>query len=92
MAARCPKPDTKYRRGRQDVSPVKNAQGEIVGRISGDITERKRNEEHLARLAHEGEHRDKNILATVRGIVELSHVDTPDDLKRAIGARVIGAC
>jgi hypothetical protein len=73
------------------VSPVKNAQGEIIGasKISRDITERKRNEEYLALLAHEAEHRTKNILATVRGIVELSHADTPEDLKRAIGARVM---
>jgi PAS domain S-box-containing protein len=49
------------------VSPVKNAQGKIVGasKIARDITERRRNDQHVAILAREAEHRTKNILATV---------------------------
>jgi PAS domain S-box-containing protein len=72
------------------VSPVKNAQGEIVGaaKIARDITERKRNEEHIAVLAREAEHRTKNILATVQATVTLSHSDTADGLKRAIEGRI----
>jgi PAS domain S-box-containing protein len=72
------------------VSPVKNAQGKIVGasKIARDITERKRNDEHIAALAHEAEHRTKNILATVQATVNLSHSDTPDGFKRAIEGRI----
>jgi PAS domain S-box-containing protein len=72
------------------VSPVKNAQGKIVGasKIARDITERKRNEEHIATLAREAEHRTKNILATVQATVSLSHSDTTDGLKRAIEGRI----
>jgi PAS domain S-box-containing protein len=72
------------------VSPVKNAQGEIVAAsaIARDTTERKHNEEHIATLAREAEHRTKNILATVQATVHLSHSDTADGLKRAIEGRL----
>jgi PAS domain S-box-containing protein len=72
------------------VSPIKNAQGRIVGAsaIARDITERKRNEEHIATLAREAEHRTKNILATVQATVHLSHSNTADGLKRAIEGRL----
>jgi PAS domain S-box-containing protein len=41
------------------VSPIKNAQGKIVGaaKIARDITDRKRNDEHITMLAREAEHR-----------------------------------
>ena len=72
------------------VSPVKNAQGKVVGasKIARDITERKRNDEHTAMLAREAEHRTKNILATVQATVNLSHSDTADGVKRAIEGRI----
>jgi PAS domain S-box-containing protein len=72
------------------VSPIKNAQGKIVGasKIARDITERKRNDEHIAMLAREAEHRTKNILATVQATVNLSHSDSIDGLKRAIEGRI----
>jgi PAS domain S-box-containing protein len=72
------------------VSPVKNAQGKIIGasKIARDITERKRRDDHIAILAREAEHRTKNILATVQATVNLSHSDTPDGLKRAIEGRI----
>jgi PAS domain S-box-containing protein len=43
------------------VSPIKNAQGEIVGasKIARNITERKRNDEHIVTLAREAQHRTK---------------------------------
>jgi PAS domain S-box-containing protein len=49
------------------VSPVKNAEGKIVGasKIARDITEQKSNQERIATLAREAEHRSKNLLATV---------------------------
>jgi PAS domain S-box-containing protein len=72
------------------VSPIKNAQGRIIGasKIARDITERKRNDEQIAMLAREAEHRTKNILATVQATVSLSHSDTADGLKCAIAGRI----
>src|SRR5262249_1151706 len=72
------------------VSPVRNAQGKIIGasKIARDITERKQNDDYLATLAREAEHRTKNILAIVQATVNLSHSDTPDGLKRAIEGRI----
>jgi PAS domain S-box-containing protein len=72
------------------VSPVTNAQGEIVGaaKIARDVTERKRDVEHIAMLAREAEHRTKNILATVQATVNLSRSGTTDGLKRAIEGRI----
>ena len=72
------------------VSPVTSAEGEIVGasKIARDITERKRNEEQIATLAREAEHRTKNVLATVRATVNLSQSKTLDGLKRAIEGRI----
>jgi PAS domain S-box-containing protein len=72
------------------VSPVSNAEGEILGasKIARDITERKRSEEQIATLAREAEHRAKNVLATVQATVNLSQSETADGLKRAIEGRI----
>jgi PAS domain S-box-containing protein len=72
------------------VSPVKNAEGKIVGasKIARDITERKRTEAQVVVLAREAEHRAKNVLATVQATVHLSQADTPDGLKQAIEGRI----
>ena len=72
------------------VSPVKNSRGKLIGasKIARDITERKRSEAQIVNLAHEAEHRTKNILATVQAAVHLSHSNTPDDLKRLIEGRI----
>jgi PAS domain S-box-containing protein len=72
------------------VSPVTNAQGEIVGasKIARDVSERKRNDEHIAMLAREAEHRTKNIFATVQATVNLSRAKTVAGFKRAIEGRI----
>jgi PAS domain S-box-containing protein len=72
------------------ISPIKDAKGRVVGasKIGRDITERKRNEEQIAMLAGEAEHRAKNVLATVLATVHLTQSDTPDGLKRAIAGRI----
>ncbi len=72
------------------VSPVKNGQGKIVGasKIARDITVRKRNEEQIALLAREAEHRAKNVLATVQATVQLTQADTPEGVKQAIAGRI----
>jgi PAS domain S-box-containing protein len=72
------------------VSPVKNAEGKIVGasKIARDITEQKRNQEQIVTLAREAEHRSKNLLASVQATVRLSQSDTSEGLKQAITGRV----
>jgi PAS domain S-box-containing protein len=72
------------------VSPVKDADGKIVGasKIARDITEQKRNQELIATLAREAEHRSKNMLANVQAAVNLSRADTPEELKAAIAGRI----
>jgi PAS domain S-box-containing protein len=72
------------------VSPIKNAEGKIVGasKIARDITEQKRNQEQIATLAREAEHRSKNLLANVQAIVNLSQSETSEGLKRAIEGRI----
>ena len=65
------------------MSPRKNAEGEIVGasKIARDITEQKRSQEQIATLAREAEHRSKNMLATVRAMIRLSHSHTTEGLE-----------
>lgn len=72
------------------ISPVKNAEGKIVGasKIARDITEQKRSQEQIATLAREAEHRSKNLLAVVQASVNLSQSDTSEGLKRAIEGRI----
>jgi PAS domain S-box-containing protein len=72
------------------ISPIKTAEGKIIGasKIARDISEQKRAEERIATLAREAQHRTKNILATVQATVNLSHADTPEDLKEAIQGRI----
>jgi PAS domain S-box-containing protein len=72
------------------ISPIKNAQGRIIGasKIARDITERKRAEAQIVTLAREAEHRAKNILANVQATVRLSNADTTEGLKRSIEGRI----
>jgi PAS domain S-box-containing protein len=72
------------------VSPVKNANGEVVGasKIARDVSEQKRAQEQIATLAREAEHRSKNLLANVVATVKLSQSDTPAGLKQAIEGRI----
>jgi two-component system CheB/CheR fusion protein len=72
------------------VSPIKNADGKIIGasKIARDISERKRTEAQMLHLAREAEHRTKNILATVQAAVRLSNSDTVEDFKKAVFGRI----
>jgi PAS domain S-box-containing protein len=73
------------------VSPVKNAEGKIVGasKSARDITEQKRSQEQIATLAREAEHRSKNLLAIVQATVHLSQANTSEGLKQAIEGRIL---
>jgi two-component system, chemotaxis family, CheB/CheR fusion protein len=72
------------------VSPIKDAEGRIVGasKIARDISERKRKERHIALLAREVDHRSKNLLALVQATVQLTQAETADELKAAISGRL----
>lgn len=72
------------------VSPIRSLDGQIVGAcsVTRDITERKRNEERIAMLAREAEHRTKNVLQAVQTVVHLSHAAAPHELKRVIQGRI----
>jgi len=72
------------------VSPIKGAEGQVVGasKIARDISERKRSEAQISALAREAEHRAKNLLANVKAMVKLSQADTLEGLKEAIAGRI----
>jgi two-component sensor histidine kinase len=80
-----PKPTSEF-----STNCVKGADGTIVGasKIARDITEQKRNQEQIAILAREAEHRSKNVLSNAQAIVALSQSKTPEGLKRAIEGRI----
>jgi PAS domain S-box-containing protein len=73
-----------------DIEAIKDIDGNIVGAVNcfQDITERKRSEAQIVDLAHEAEHRTKNILSTVLATVRLSHADTSADFKQLIEGRI----
>src|SRR3984957_12378750 len=90
------------------VSPVKDPEGRIVGasKIARDITEQKRNQQQIATLAREAEHRSKNLLATGHacgsqagdrragpgaGECQLALCRDALDRRRAVGSRKPGA-
>jgi PAS domain S-box-containing protein len=72
------------------ISPLRDANGTVIGaaEIARDITERKRSDAQISVLAHEAEHRAKNLLANVRAMVHLSQADTPNRLKQVIDGRI----
>jgi PAS domain S-box-containing protein len=74
------------------ISPIKNAEGRIVGasKIARDITERRRAQEQQDLLLREMNHRVKNAFALAIGLVRLStrSARTPEELGSAIEGRL----
>ena len=74
------------------VSPVRDAQGRIIGasKIARDITERKRAQEQQRLLLREMNHRVKNLFTLAGGIVALSmrSARTVQELAEAVRARL----
>jgi PAS domain S-box-containing protein len=74
------------------VSPLKNAQGVIVGasKIARDITERRRAHEQQRLLLREMDHRIKNLFSLASGVVNLSarSASTPQELAAAVRDRL----
>jgi len=75
------------------VSPVRNAEGAIIGasKIARDITGRKRAEEQRSLLMREMNHRIKNLFTLATGVVTLSArtAETPAALAAAIRERLM---
>ena len=71
------------------VSPLKDAQGKIVGasKIARDITEPRRTQERQKLLINEIQHRIKNMLAIVQAIATQTLRSSPDD-REAFVARL----
>jgi PAS domain S-box-containing protein len=72
------------------ISPLRDASGKIIGasKIARDITDRKRSENALRLLAHEVDHRSKNLLALVQAAVHFSEADTAQAIKAVIKGRI----
>jgi PAS domain S-box-containing protein len=75
------------------ISPLKNAEGQIMGasKIARDMTERRRADEQRRTLIGELNHRVKNMMATVQAVAAqtLSSAATIDDAREAFSARLI---
>jgi PAS domain S-box-containing protein len=61
---------------------------DLLARQAADLIERKQNEEKIALLAREAEHRAKNILAAVQAAVHLTQSQTAQGFKEAIEGRI----
>jgi PAS domain S-box-containing protein len=72
------------------VSPIKDGDGKIVGasKIARDISQQKRDQELIATLAREAEHRSKNLLSMAMATVNLSRANSAEDLKETIVGRL----
>jgi two-component sensor histidine kinase len=74
------------------VSPLKNAEGRIIGasKIARDITEQRRAQEQQNLLLREMSHRVKNLFAVASGLVTLSarSARTPADMAEAVRERL----
>jgi PAS domain S-box-containing protein len=72
------------------ISALRDAAGKITGasKIARDITNRKQAEEAQRLLAHEVDHRSKNLLTLVQAAVHFSEADTSGAIKTAIEGRI----
>jgi PAS domain S-box-containing protein len=72
------------------ISALRNPAGQMSGvsKIARDITDRKQAEVAQRLLAHEVDHRSKNLLTLVQAAVHFSEADTPGAIKTAIEGRI----
>ena len=71
-------------------SPLRAHDGRLQGWVvmNTDIESRKKSEEEQRKLMKEVDHRAKNALAIVQGIVRLTHASSPEAYARAVQHRV----
>ena len=72
------------------IKALRSERGEVTHWLSiqRDVTRRKRAEDEQERLLRELDHRAKNALALVQGIVRLTRADDPVSYSQAVQARV----
>jgi len=61
---------------------------DVLARQAADLIDRNNNEQHVALLAREAEHRAKNMLAAVQAVVRMTRAQTAEELRTAITGRV----
>lgn len=83
-------PDGTLRIYRSTKAPLFDAAGELVGLagVSVDITEAKRSAEREQMLVREIQHRARNLLAVVQGIVQLTRASNVGEFKKALAQRI----
>ncbi len=71
-------------------TPFTDSDGNLLGIIgvSLDVTERRRAEERLRLLAHEVDHRAKNLLGVVQSVVRLTDLEDVASFKAAVTGRI----
>jgi PAS domain S-box-containing protein len=71
-------------------SPLYDAQGNLAGLagVSVDISDIKKAQAREHMLVREVEHRARNLLAVVQGIVELAGAETVSEMKAKLGKRI----
>jgi two-component sensor histidine kinase/PAS domain-containing protein len=70
-----------------DGGPEAEAEAQLMG-VAYDVTERKLAEEQTALLAHEVEHRAKNALAVVSGLLRVTTAESPEAFIHVMEGRV----
>jgi two-component system CheB/CheR fusion protein len=72
------------------VSPVRNAEGKIIGasKVARDISERRRAEETKEVLLNELQHRARNTLGTIQAIATQTFREAPNEERRAFSGRI----
>ncbi|MBL0922982.1 MAG: MASE1 domain-containing protein [Sphingomonadaceae bacterium] len=83
-------PDGERRIYRTTKAPLYDAEGSIAGiaGVSVDISDIKKAQARENMLVREVEHRARNLLAVVQGVVQLAHADTVSDLKAKLSKRI----
>lgn len=71
-------------------TPLRDAAGRLIGAVNMlvDIAERKQVAERVERLAHEVDHRAKNVLAVIQAMVRFTRADTAENFATAIQGRI----
>ncbi len=71
-------------------APFTDDEGNVVGLVgvSIDITERKRLEERERLFAREIEHRNKNLLSVVQGVIRLTRAATVEEFRESVSGRL----
>lgn len=71
-------------------SPLYDAAGMVAGLavVSVDISDIKKAQARETMLVHEVEHRARNLLAVVQGIVQLAHAETVTEIKAKLSKRI----